>query len=579
MAIKIPTYVSEGRITAETGSVGKVPNISPTENIFRATKPVTDFLTKEYIKEKKLEADNKAYKILSDMYIDQKDDNGNIIQKGLFTIQSETKENGNPTDAASIHDQEVNSLYNYFKNNKFQGLDNFTKKAIEKKYYSTAGILKTKALEGSRTKQIKVSKDVDEDYISKEAITLKEVGPVYLDIYKSKVAEKINANTNYDGGQKKILIEAYQKFGVTNLAEGMAKNQPFAFKEALEKGDFNMLGIEEKTKLLAVAEGNILESKYQVLTGSLNLPPDADPSLLTIAYDEITRGTFGGNQELVNLYNSLSITEKRKFKEYANKKARSMRSDMQFQILSNQQIIKNQVANESKEAIIEMDKNKGIYTQKVEALFGNTPEIIEQFSTLNSKVISTEGKTLSSFDTNSDIINLIITDQINQVTDKFSLPGETEPKSIVERYESGVNMQDLVFLSTMIDDQNKNPNTYKDMKTFFDFIDFYKMPVQGSPVLKNIDPGLDDRLNNFKYTMYKRYVDGIKKGIPPKTLTDATKKEFIGKDVLNFMPNANLLFKEIVDQIKKNKGFVLERDAKRLPGESPQDYLKRIGKL
>ena len=133
MAIKIPTYISEGRITAETSSVGKVPNISPTENIFRATKPVTDFLTKEYIKEKKLEADNKAYKILSDMYIDQKDDNGNIIQKGLFTIQSETKKNGNPTDAASIHDQEVNSLYNYFKNNKFQGLDNFTKKAIEKK--------------------------------------------------------------------------------------------------------------------------------------------------------------------------------------------------------------------------------------------------------------------------------------------------------------------------------------------------------------------------------------------------------------------------------------------------------------
>lgn len=579
MAIKIPTYISEGRITSETGSVGKVPNISPTENIFRATKPVTDFLTKEYIKEKKLEADNKAYKILSDMYIDQKDDNGNIIQKGLFTIQSETKKNGNPTDAASIHDQEVNSLYNYFKNNKFQGLDNFTKKAIEKKYYSTAGILKTKALQGSREEQIKLSKDVDEDFISKEAIVLKEMGPVYLPIYNDKVIQKINANSNYDGGQKKILIEAYQKFGVTNLAEGMAKNQPFAFKEALEKGDFDILGIEEKTKLLAVAEGNILESKYQVLTGSLNLPPDADPSLLTIAYDEITRGTFGGNQELVNLYNSLSITEKNKFKEYANKKARSMRSDMQFQILSNQQIIKNQVANESKEAILEMDKNKGLYGPKIEALFGNTPEIIEQFSILNSKVISTEGKTLSSFDTNSDIINLIITDQINQVTDKFSLPGETEPRSIIERYESGVNMQDLVFLSTMIDDQNKNPNTYSDMKTFFDFIDFYKMPVQGSPVLKNIDPNLDNRLNNFKYTMYKRYVNGIKKGIPAKTLTDATKKEFIGKDVLNFMPNANLLFKEIVDQIKKNKGFVLERDAKRLPNESPQDYLKRIGKL
>ena len=576
---KIPTYISQGKITTETASVGSVPRISPGENIFRATKPVTDFLTNEYIKEKKLEADNKAYKILSDMYIDQKDNNGNTIVKGLFTIQSETKENGNPTDAASIHDQDVNSLYNYFQNNKFETLDNFTKKAIEKKFYSTAGILKTKALEGSRIKQIKVSTDVDEDYIGKEALTLKEVGPVYLDIYNSKVIDKINANTNYDGGQKKILIEAYQKFGVTTLADSMSKSQPFAFKNAFEKGDFDLLGLEEKNKYLAVAETNILESKFQVLTGSLNLPPDADPSLLTIAYDEITRGTFGGNQELVKLYNSLSLTEQRKFKEYSNKKARSLRSDMQFQMLSNQQILQNQTANESKESIIQMDKNKGIYDKNIEKLFGNTPQIIEQFKTLNSQVIATEGKTLSSFDTNSQIIDLIITDEINQVSDKFTLPGETESKSIVERYESGVNMKDLVFLSTMIDNQNKNPETYSDMKTFFNFIDFYKMPVQGSPVLKDIDPGLDNRLNNFKYTMYARYVNGIEKGIPAKTLTDPTKKEFIGKDVLNFMPNANLLFKEIVDQIKKNKGFVPTRDAKRLPNESPQDYLKRIGQL
>ena len=576
---KIPTYISQGKITTETASVGSVPRISPGENIFRATKPVTDFLTNEYIKEKKLEADNKAYKILSDMYIDQKDNNGNTIVKGLFTIQSETKKNGNPTDAASIHDQDVNNLYNYFQNNKFETLDNFTKKAIEKKFYSTAGILKTKALEGSRIEQIKVSTDVDEDYIGKEALTLKEVGPVYLDIYNSKVIDKINANTNYDGGQKKILIEAYQKFGVTTLADSMSKSQPFAFKNAFEKGDFDLLGLEEKNKYLAVAETNILESKFQVLTGSLNLPPDADPSLLTIAYDEVTRGTFGGNQELVKLYNSLSLTEQRKFKEYSNKKARSLRSDMQFQMLSNQQIIKNQVANESKESILQMDKNKGIYGKNIEILFGNTPQIIEQFKTLNSQVIATEGKTLSSFDTNSQIIDLIITDEINQVSDKFTLPGETESKSIVERYESGVNMKDLVFLSTMIDNQNKNPETYSDMKTFFNFIDFYKMPVQGSPVLKDIDPGLDNRLNNFKYTMYARYVNGIEKGIPAKTLTDPTKKEFIGKDVLNFMPNANLLFKEIVDQIKKNKGFLPTRDAKRLPNESPQDYLKRIGQL
>ena len=164
---KIATYDVQGRITADVPSSGTIPSIDVRENIFRAAKPITDFAVNEYVKEKKLEADNKAYQLLSDMYIDQKDANGNTIQEGLFSIQSTTKKNGNPTDAALYHDNSVNSLYNYFKNNKFNNIDNFTKKAIEKKFFSTAGILKTKALEGSRTEQITLSKDIDEDYISK----------------------------------------------------------------------------------------------------------------------------------------------------------------------------------------------------------------------------------------------------------------------------------------------------------------------------------------------------------------------------------------------------------------------------
>ena len=254
---------------------------------------------------------------------------------------------------------------------------------------------------------------------------------------------------------------------------------------------------------------------------------------------------------------------------------------MQFSILAQNQIIQSEVAQQSKEILEEMDKKTGVYDQQIEQLFKNTPKIIEQFTELNEKIINNKGKSISSFDTNSKIINLIINDEINQVSDPFLLPGETgEGKSILQRYENGVNLKDLTFLSSIIDSQNKNPETYSEMKTFFEFIDYYKMPVQGSPVLEGIDPGLDDRLNNFKYVMYSRYINGIKNGIPAKTLTDPTKKEFIGKDVLNFMPNANKIFKEIIEEIKKNKAtneFNPNIDAKRLPGESSNDYLKRIG--
>jgi len=575
---KIPTYDVEGRITADVPSTGTIPTISVTENIANAAKPITNFIVNEYVQEKKLEANNKAYKILSDMYINQKDKNGIVVQKGLFTIQSETKENGNPSDAALIHDQEVNNLYNYFKNNKFDDLDNFTKKAIEKKFFSTAGILKTKALEGSRLKQITVSKEIDEDYIANEALVLKDVGPIYIDIYTQKVIDKINSNTNYDEGQKKILIKAYSEFGITTLAESMATSQPFAFKEAVEAGKFDLLSAEQKITLSATADENILQSKFQVLTSALDLPPDAPPSLLTRAYDEISKETFGNNIELQNLYKSLSPQEVIKFKSFTNKKAKEKRNDMQFAILAQNQIIQSEAAQESKKIIDEMDKKNGVYGQQINTLFGKTPEIVEQFKLLNEKVINTKGKSISSFNTNSKIINLIINDEINQVTDKFLLPGETgEGKSIIQRYENGVNLKDLKFLSSIIDSQNKNPDTYSEMKSFFEFIDYYKIPVQGSPVLENIDPGLDERLNNFKYTMYQRYINGIQNGIPAKTLTDPTKKEFIGKDVLNFMPNANKIFKDMIDKIKKNKSFDLKTDAKRLPGESSEDYLIRIG--
>ena len=295
---KIPTFTSQARPTAEVGAVKSNIQIPLSQNIGTALAPVTDAIVDYKVKERKLEADNKAYSLLSDMYIDQKDASGNIIQKGLFTIQSETKNNGEPSSAAEYNNIETNKLFNYFKENKFNGVDNYTKKIIASKFFSTAGILKTKSLEGSRNQQIKDSTNIDEDYISKEAITLKDVGPVYFQIYNQKVIDRITANTNYDEGQQKILIEAYTKFGAATLAESMVNNQPMLFKQALEKGQFDILNPEEKNKLIGVADANILQSKFGALTSALNLSPDAPPDLLTKAYDEISKGTFGGNQDL-----------------------------------------------------------------------------------------------------------------------------------------------------------------------------------------------------------------------------------------------------------------------------------------
>jgi D-Tyr-tRNAtyr deacylase len=553
---KIPTFTSEARPTAQAASVVSNIKIGLNQTVGAALAPLGKAAEDYYVKEKKLEADNKAYALLSDMYIDQKDANGNIVQKGLFTIQSETKNNGEPTNAAAYNDQEVNKLYQYFKNNKFDGVDNFTKKAIESKYFSTAGILKTKSLEGSRNTQITDSTKIDEDYISKEAIVLKDVGPVYFEIYNKKVIDKITANSNYDNGQKKILIEAYEKFGAATLAESMVNNQPMLFKQALEKGQFDILNPEEKNKLIATADANILESKFGALTSSLNLAPDAPADLLTKAYDEISKGTFGGNKDLQNLYKNLSSSEKTEFSDFYNKKARSLKNDMQFNMLASNQIFKMEAAGETKKVIEDMEKSQGIYNQKIESLFGKTPAIVEQFQLLNEKVINSNGISISNFDNNSKIIDLILNDEINLVTDKFILPGESgESKSIVERYESGVNLADIKFLSNILDTQNKNPEFKSTLQPFFNFINDFKTPVQGSPALQFIDDGFDKRLNNFKYSMYQRFINGIEQGMSAKSLVDPGDKNFIGKDILSFMPKSNEIFTDIIKKIKKEKMF------------------------
>jgi hypothetical protein len=227
---------------------------------------------------------------------------------------------------------------------------------------------------------------------------------------------------------------------------------------------------------------------------------------------------------------------------------------MQFTTLASNQIFKFETAGQTKEIIENMEKKSGVYDQKIEELFGKTPLILEQFKVLNEKVINSKGISASSFDGNSEIINLILNDDINLVTDKFILSGESgEAKSIVERYESGINLADLKFLSNILDTQNKDPEFKATLKPFFSFINEFKVPVEGSPALKFIDDGFDERLNNFKYTMYQRFIDGIEKDIPAKTLVDPSNKDFIGKDVLNFMPKANEIFTEIIKKIKKEK--------------------------
>ena len=56
--------------------------------------------------------------------------------------------------------------------------------------------------------------------------------------------------------------------------------------------------------------------------------------------------------------------------------------------------------------------------------------------------------------------------------------------------------------------------------------------------------------------MYQRFLNGIEQGMSAKKLIDPADKNFIGKDVLSFMPKANDVFADIIKKIRKEKTSV-----------------------
>ena len=558
---KIPTYISKSSITTATPSVKtNLPDLNVNNTPAGALQPISNFIRDSYIEEKKTEANNRSYKAINSFYEDQFDSQGNVAQKGWLTISSEAKQKTNPTEASEYYDAEVDKLYNYHKNNKLKNLNNFEKKAIDAKFYATSGLLKTKAIEEARLNLIIENKEVDDDTFVKESLLLQQLGPVYLSTFKDNMEQRIKGNKDYDDGVKKQLTKAYIQKGVEFLATSMAENQPNNFKLSLKNGSFDDVPANELLKLDAIANEKIKEQKFNILLKPLDIPFDANPRDFTLANEEIKNKTFGGNQELQNIFKTLNPQEKIEFEKEYQKKAKGIRSDRNMAILTQREVARVETAIESKKIFDELEKNNPTYQENLKRIFGVNTSAVEQFTLMNEKVADGSANKLSNFEKNDDIIKLIINDKVNTITDKFLLTGETgEGKSILERIGSETTINDVKYLNNLLEISTQ-PEFKENHTAFFKFIDNFKDQVAGSVALQPLDKSKDARLNQFKYTMYNRYILGLEVGLPSDQLLKATKgnKNFIGYDFYTFLPNANDVFKSIRDEMQKNTKVVIE---------------------
>ena len=572
--VKIPTFDSKSTITEQSPSVTSNVQIPLSSNIGSALQPISNFVRDEYIKSQKLEETNKVDQLIADSYKDNDDG-----PQGFLTISSETGKNGNPSDASAFYDRSVDSLYNFMSNSKGQNLSRFGKQIFKSKFYASAAQLKSSALLNSRKLQFKESSDIDSDFITQKTLALsqKPGGSGLKELY-DVIRLRVDSNPFYDERPqlKKEAIKKYDQFGAIATANRMLIAEPSLLKSQLAEGKFNVLESKDILELSQKADKAIKDEKFQALTNTISLVGigDIPPSALKDITKQTINGNFAGNEDLQKIYNSLTAPERREFRSFAAKKAREKRNELLFEIQAQdaaQKLDENTLYNDVME---EVKPETGFNQKQINEFFSGNSIALDQFTNLNTKIQDNNTNkivAMSDADLNRNIVGLIATDKINRVTDKFTLPGETEPLSIVERFNQGTDVDDIRFYANIIKDQSTNPKLFeKQFSPFYSFLEQTRNLIASDSVRLIDTVTYNKSLNVFKRDMYDRYQEGIAKGLKPIELIDPTNKNYIAKDYLSYTVDKNEIFKSMMDKVKKEKNV-----PQRLPGETFSDYKKR----
>ena len=566
--MKIPTYKSKVNMTTQSPSVESNIQIDPSQNIYQATKSLTNFLTDEYVKEAKLEADNKATLALNELFINQKDGT-----KGLYSIQAETKTNGEPLVAAKGFDNSVNKLWSYAEANNLQGFNNLTKKALEKKFYATAGMFKAKALEGSRLSQIDETKSINNDTILKEIIALKLNGPSYIPKFEETITARLNST---DVVIDKGILEAEKNrafiVGQIELANDLAANNPQLLIKDINK--FDKLNLKQKLQVMGNAEKTLQDLKFQALTSGLNIAIDSPATDLKFAVEEIENQNFGGNKELQKVYQNLTSQERSEFKSYYLKKISSKRTELSQQALLEDATAKININRNYKEIYNKANPRLGVDIKRVNERFQNSPIDLKQITDVQEKILDNtkQNKTIiSDFDANNVISAFIATDKINTISDKFLLPGEKTPMSIQERFSIETDLDDINYYSNILSLQQEDNEEFK--KVFLPFQSFINQSKNeiSTDVIKLLAPEVYNKdLNKFKVDMYKKYTSGLEEGKSVFMLLDYNSPDYIGKNFIEYQSNKNEIYENMKSKV------VIPDGPERKKGETATEYLKRI---
>ncbi len=575
---KIPTFTSKGTITGQGPSVTTNLQIPLTQTVAGALQPISKYVEQEYIKEKKLEENNKVDKLISNSYKDNP--NG---PSGFLTLSSETGKSANPTDASTIYDQGVDKLYNFISSTEGQNLSRFGKQIFKSKFYGSAAQLKANALLESRKTQFKESSDVDSDYITQKTIALSSLpNGSGLDQIYNEIDIRLDSNPYYNEQPqlKNDVKKKYQQFSASAVANKMLLTQPDLLKKQLQEGKYNIIESKDIIELSTKADEVIKGQKFDLLLSDLKILDGKIGLDIINDFKGIKEGTFNGDVNKIRLFESLNPLERKEL----IKLAETQRSKSNAEINNINTGIRNQLrdtAIQNSVRVYDSYRTKGIFNfAEINQVFGDYDDNInnstkQQFIELSTKQGNNELKKISNYYKNDEITFKILDGQIKDISTPFILQGENQPLSILQRAGDGINPDvDLKFYIDYLLPNIKDPTFVDDNKEFFKFIKKYQPQIEGPTYSKYVDKNLDNRLNQFKNDMFKKFIERRRLAEPTKDLLSKDSKKFIGNDISSYLPTQGDIEKGILENFEQEGE---KKYPSKLPNETKDEYLKRIG--
>jgi hypothetical protein len=560
---KIPTFESQGRPTAEVGGVKSNIQVPFQTNLTKIGSTIADY----YVKERTAEANTNALKTLSNLYGNQKDGT-----QGLYSIQDELKNNPNPSQVGTLYDEKIKKLWSSAENSTLVNADNFTRKALEQKFYATANIFKQDVIKGSRDSLFNEQKKITSLDTQQDVINLKKIKESYLSIFNQNRIDNINKIEDLEPQQKKQLISEAINLGHKELAETLIEKSPEIFIKLVQE---KKLSLDDKafSQLVDKANKQILNQTQLFFTSGLEIEENSTADSIFESYKEIENQTFGGDVEKIKLWQNLSKFERTKIIDYAKK----VRSQNISEINNRNTAELNQKKDESINTYRSLiESTQGLNTLnllKINQLFGEPKNDYERSSKsqiveLSTKIGQKEFSNFNNYYKNFNIQKGILTGEIKDHITPFLLDGETEAKSITERVGDGVSKKEFGFYINYLLPNTNNSTFIDDHKKLYSTIESLQSVIEGPSSLKYLDTTVDNRLNNFQSQVIYNFNQGIKEGKKIDDLLNPTNEFFVGKDWRSFQPDKDYITKIISE---KSTEASIETDLMPPPW-NPQKY-------